>query len=788
MKQALRFCLWFALVFFGVAFAIIATLYFSMRASLPQLDGEIRAAGFIAPVTATRDVQGTVTISAKEPRDAMRALGFIHAQERFFEMDLARRSAAGELSALLGEATIKLDKDKRQHRLRARMAAQWQQFSKADREWISVYTQGVNAGLNALAVRPWQYLVLRSAPQPWQEIDSLLVIAEMYAMLQSRGIEERFNEALLRREIGDTLFDWFRPAGGHWDAALDGSVVTPPPLPPPSVLNVRKGIATTQNAANSHQDPARADDVATGSNNWAVGGALSSHGGAIVADDMHLALGVPNIWFRAQFHIGEGVAATRIVGATLPGGPSMVVGSNGNIAWGFTNGYGQWFDWVAIKPGTPLAASIKTIRETIVVKGADAIEIDVRETSIGPILRSIDETDYALAWTLYRDGAVNARATALMFATTLEDAITIAQMSGIPHQNILIGDKAGNVAWTIMGRIPAYPLGVQPARGRFTAAEGVPTAWLAPEKYPLIKNPSDARLWTANNRQLGGDGGSTIGDGGFDIGARALQIRDRLREQKQFDEKKLYAIQLDSESRFLKRWADLSLTIAATKPNDKTDAIAKQLKAWNGRADADQTGHRIVRAFRLQVLDQLWASWLGAARGGRPPSTQAVKQEVPEGRFEYAAWAAIEARAEHLLPPRFTSWEDFLAAQLVNVYDDLTKTEKNLVDATWGKRNTSNFRHPFSRAMPFLSGWLDMPRTPQDGDNHMPRVASPTFGASQRMVVSPGHEEQGIFVMPGGQSGHPLSPFYGAGHQDWLTGKPGSLLAGETKHTLRFVP
>ena len=305
MKQALRFCLWFVAIVFGVAFAIIATLYFSMRASLPQLDGEIRDAGFIAPVTATRDVQGTVTIFAKEPRDAMRALGFIHAQERFFEMDLARRSAAGELSALLGEATIKLDKDKRQHRLRARMAAQWQQFSKADREWISVYTQGVNAGLNALAVRPWQYLVLRSAPQPWQEIDSMLVIAEMYAMLQSRGIEERFNEALLRREIGDTLFDWFRPAGGHWDAALDGSVVTPPPLPPPSVLNVRKGIAATQNAADSHQDPARADDVATGSNNWAVGGALSSHGGAIVADDMHLALGVPNIWFRAQFHIGK---------------------------------------------------------------------------------------------------------------------------------------------------------------------------------------------------------------------------------------------------------------------------------------------------------------------------------------------------------------------------------------------------------------------------------------------------------------------------------------------------
>ena len=790
MKKLLRGSFWFVIAVFALALAILIAGYFAMRASLASLDGDIAAAGFKSPVTVSRDSLGTVSISAHDALDAMRALGYIHAQERFFEMDLARRSASGELSALLGDATIKIDKDKRPHRLRARMTAQWQLLSVEDRAWLTVYTEGVNAGLSALAARPWQYLFLRATPEPWREVDSMLVISEMYFMLQARGFEERFSEAMLRRQIGDRLFDWLKPSGGEWDAALDGSVATLPSVPTSAELNARSDEPTTQNAA-GEIEPLSVAESAAGSNNWAVGGALSAHGGAIVADDMHLGLGVPNIWFRAQLSIGEGTVKRRIVGATLPGLPGMVVGSNGNVAWGFTNGYGQWFDWVAMPKGSQLANAVTTSHETILVKGAAPVELDVRETTFGPILRTVDQVDYALAWTLYREGAVNARATALMFANNIDEAIRIAQTSGIPHQNILIGDKSGNVAWTIMGRIPAYPADALKTRGAIAAADGLPTAWLAPEKYPFIKNPPDARLWTANNRQLGSEtadaGGNIIGDGGFDLGARAMQIRDRLREQGNFDEKKLYAIQLDNQSHFLKRWSELARATAKVKPNDKTNAIELALKSWNGRADVDQTGHRIARAFRQQVLDQLWKSWLAAAQRGRPVQASGGKQDGPDGRFEYAAWAALQTRVDHLLPQPFASWDDFLAAQLANVYDDLTRQNATLAEATWGQRNVTNIRHPFSRAMPFLSQWLDMPKTSLAGDNHMPRVAAPAFGASQRMVVSPGREDQGIFVMPGGQSGHPLSPFYGAGHGDWLAGNPGSLLAGEATHTLRFI-
>ena len=141
-----------------------------------------------------------------------------------------------------------------------------------------------------------------------------------------------------------------------------------------------------------------------GSNNWAVGGSRTAHGGAILADDMHLGLGVPGIWFRAQMTIGSGDKIRRVAGVTLPGVPSMVVGSNGDVAWGFTNSYGQWFDWVAVPKAktssTPVESPIASRRESIEVKSGDSVEIEVREAAFGPVLREDAANEYALAWSL----------------------------------------------------------------------------------------------------------------------------------------------------------------------------------------------------------------------------------------------------------------------------------------------------------------------------------------------------------------------------------------------------
>jgi penicillin G amidase len=545
-----------------------------------------------------------------------------------------------------------------------------------------------------------------------------------------------------------------------------------------------------------------ADDTAReylpGSNNWAVGGSATRDGVAILADDMHLGIGVPSIWLRAEITLGAqgkgaGTRTRRLAGVTLPGAPNMVVGSNGDIAWGFTNSYGQWFEVVAHpKSGD---ARIETTEEEIRVKGADSVRIAVREAPWGPVLASDKLHDYSLWWALYRDGAINLESLKLHHAQDVDQAIGIAQRAGIPHQNFMVADKDGNIAWTIMGRIPSRNGAARStSRGKVVDANQLPEGWLAPEKYPLVKNPPNARLWTANSRQTGGEMAATIGDGGFDLGARARQIRDRLLEKNKLDEKDLYGIQLDAEARFMKRWVDLARAVADAQGDDKSKALATELAKWNGRADVDQTAYRIARAFRVLAMDRLWEAWVAAGRRGAPAgATEIVSAERKltiddDGRFEYPAWQAIESKPAHLLPQPYKSWDQFFSAQLIEVHDELVKQAGSLDKATWGQRNTTRFRHPFSRVMPFLGRWLDMPATPQAGDNHMPRVAAPTFGASQRLVVAPGKEERAIFTMPGGQSGHPLSPFFGAGHAEWLHGEPAPLLAGPALHTLRLEP
>lgn len=784
-----------------IAVAAIA-LYFVLRASVPLLDGERPLANLQKPVSITRDTNGMVSITADTNRDAIRALGYVHGQERFFEMDLARRSAAGELSALLGSATIPMDKQKRPHRLRARAAAEFASAQPQERAWYTAYTEGVNAGVAALGARPWQYLVLRAEPEPWREEDSLLVVAEMYTMLQAGGFESRFSDIRLRKLLGDRLFEWMRPQGGPWDATLDGITPTMAVMPTADDIDLRKTVAAKpQVSASSQYYPALPADGAEptesylGSNNWAVSGLRTADGRAILADDMHLGFSTPGIWFRAQMTFNQNGKPLRAVGMTLPGVPQITAGSNGHIAWGFTNNYGQFFDWVVLPKhrasALAPATTIRTTNETILVKGAEPVTLEVKQTDIGPVLKSDAQNDYVLSWVLYRPGAMVNRVPGFMFATDLETAIGFAHNTPMPHQNILIADNIGNIAWTVAGRIPARPKWLV-SRGTPTPVDQLPNGWLDPGRYPLIKNPADGLLWTANSRQLGGAGSEIIGDGGFDLGARAMQIRDRLRETPKHTERTLYAIQLDRESRFLKRWAALAVARgAAPSTPPPIAALVTKLKAWNGAADIDEVGHRVARAFRERVQSELWRAWLASKNANTTTIDAPEKSDAAlshDARFEYAAWQAIEAEAPHLLPQGYLSWPHFLDAQLVWVHDDLIKQHATLETATWGKRNMSRIKHPFSRAMPFLSAYLDMPSRPLAGDNHMPRVAAPGFGASQRLVVSPGKEEDGILTVAGGQSGHPLSPFYGAGHQQWLDGAPQPLLAGQIKHKLTLAP
>ena len=810
-----RLIVWTLLAVLVLAALLVAGALWQVHRSVPTLDGEARLPGLHSAVTIARDERGTAVVKGKDRLDVARGLGFVHAQERFFEMDLTRRSAAGELAALFGPIALERDKARRAHRLRAMLTTRLRSMDADEQDLLGAYADGVNAGLAQLEARPWQYLLLRAEPQPWRPVDSLLVIGEMFWMLQGNSVTEGLELAQWRECVGDDVFDWLEPRGGRWDAALDGSVLTPGAMPGPDRLDLRKAMpAAPASAAASvvaRADlPAFLDDGAApdrheplvGSNNWAVGGARSVSGDAMLANDMHLGLGVPSIWFRAQFEIG-GEPSIRAEGVTLPGVPAIVAGSNGRVAWGFTNSYGQWFDWIKV-PAQPDPAQLTHLTETIAVKGGADVKLDVTQLGGLPVVENSGGQAYALAWVADNGAAYGLGLDRMLRATDVAQALDVAAHSGIPQQNLVAADSHGAIGWTIAGALLSPRPPAATGFGRFFPASdlaGLPRPALhesAAASMLRVDDPVGGQLWTANARTYEWPSGQPaamrsareglfevgIGDGGYDLGARARQIRDRLKATPQFDEKTLGAIQFDDEALFLRSWAGRIAAVAAS-PSSRPE-ITKLLGDWNGRADADQAGYRLVSEVRKRVLEALWTAWSQPLiKAGQCPA----RHYDWHARFEYAAADALDKQPAHLLPRGFASWEAFLLAQVDATVADMTRNgTRPLAQATWGEINRSHVGHVLSRALPVLARVLDMHSVPQSGDRNMPRVAAPSFGQSERLVVAPGHEERATLTMPGGQSGHPMSPYYGAGHDDWVAGRSTPLLAGAPQHLLTLSP
>jgi penicillin G amidase len=426
-------------------------------------------------------------------------------------------------------------------------------------------------------------------------------------------------------------------------------------------------------------------------------------------------------------------------------------------------------------------------QEILHVRGAAYETLDVHETEWGPILATDhDGTSLALVWAAHQPGSVDLNLLDLEQAEAVDDALLIAQNAGIPAQNFIVGDHSGNIAWTIAGRIPLRTGHYDPSQPSDWSRGNMGwIGWLEPKNHPLIGNPPGKRLWNGNSRAIDGTALEYLGDGGYELGARAKQIRDSLHATEHFTPADLYSIQLDDRALFLSRWQQLlgrTLTMAPSSPW-RTEMQAALLD-WNGHAAIDSVAYRIVRTFRHEVMDSILKSYVAEVRRHYPDF---LLPRLPQ--IEHAIWFLIERQPPHLLPPGYTDWNHLLATCAQRIVEYLQTQPGGIAARTWGEQNTAAIQHPVSRVLPaFIAKRLDMPRDPLPGDSYMPRIQSPNFGASQRFVVAPGNEERGYFSMPGGQSGHPLSPYYGSGHADWVAGKATPFLPGPPEHTLSLFP
>jgi penicillin amidase len=764
--------------------------WFTLRGSLPQLDGEIVADGLDGSAAIERDEFGIPVITAGSRLDLAFATGFAHGQDRFFQMDLIRRRSAGEMSELFGEIAVDYDRRNRFHRFRDRAAEVLAQAPRSDRAILDRYAAGVNAGLASLRARPFEYLLLGVQPEPWLAEDSVLVVYSMFIELNDERARGDVRRGYAYRALPGEVYNWLYPQGTSWDAPITGESCSEPDPPPPDVFSLRQytGVAP----------PAReiGKKFLAGSNNWVVGGALTPDGRALMSNDMHLGHDVPNLWYQARLVV-NGEEARDVTGVTLPGTPFVTAGSNGSIAWGYTNSYGDWSDAVLIRegarPGTYRTQDgdreFRVYRETIDVKDSQPVAYEIRETIWGPVDDSIGYPDgeIAVSWTAHHPIAVNLRLLELETARGVNDALGIAATMGIPPQNFVVGDAGGNIGWTIAGQIPVKSEFDAMVPADWSSRAGW-LGWLHHDDYPRVENPASERIWTANARVVDAEALETIGDGGYDLGARAAQIRDSLLASATFVPADMLTIQYDDRAIFLSRWRDLILDVledSAIATDPRLAEYRSLVYEWVPRAVPESVGYRLVRAFRLEVQAKVFHALMAPVRTANGNDIKPLLSN----QFEAVLWPLLRDRPSHLLPGRYDSWDDLLLDAIGDNLDWFAETYPGpLAERNWGELNTASIRHPLSRSLPVVSGWLDMPADPLNGDVDLPKAQSPAFGASQRFSVSPGDEENGLMQMPAGQSGHPLSPFYRKGHQDWVHGRPSPFLPGAAQHTLTLVP
>jgi penicillin amidase len=777
-----------------------------LRASLAILDGQQRLSGLSGAVTVTRDALGIPAIRGTSREDVARASGFLHAQDRYFQMDLSRRRAAGELSALVGGRALAVDREIRIHRFRAQARRAVSLLSPRDRRILDAYVAGVNAGLAALAGPPFEYRVLRHAPQPWRAEDSLLVVLSMFIVLQDTDGSYEAALATMYDVLPSAVADFVAPRGTEWDSPVVGGPLPAPPVPDAATYDLRQrrtgkprvpARPRPEIAAVWDGAPAR-DAAALGSNNWVVAGALTDTGRPLLANDMHLTVRVPNTWYRAMADWEDGGASHRVVGVMLPGLPAFVVGSNTHVAWGFTNTYADWSDIVLLEvdPANPRRyrtpdgwRDFDRYDETFEIAGQAAQRDVVNWTIWGPVLGPDHRgRPRAYRWAAHSAERLAVAIVPLESATTVAEASEIANGLGAPGQNMVLADSAGSIAWTVYGAIPRRT-GFD-GRVPQSWADGARgwSGWLAPSEYPRIVNPESGRIWTANARVVDGEMLARLGDGSYEVGSRARTIRDRLAARGRFSARDMLAIQLDTSGGFLRRWRGLllrTLTPDATRDDPQRAELREAVAAtWTGQASPESAAYRFTRVFRENVSQRVMMFLLSECF----EADAAFDYTVLRNR-EGPIWRLLTERPLHLLDPHYPAWEALLLDAVDAMLEDLAQIGGGpLADHHWSQFNVTTYRHPLSASLPFLGRLLDMPIEALPGDLFTVRMHWGSIASSERLVVSPGDEASAIMQMPTGQSGHPLSPFYANSHPAWVRGDATPLLPGTPAHTLRLVP
>jgi penicillin amidase len=785
----------------GIALACLLLLvvalagagFWWLRTGLPAESGTIALDGLSAPVRVYRDAHAIPTIFAQTDGDAYFALGYLHAQDRLWQMETQRRVGAGRLSELVGPATLKLDKMMRTLGLYRLAEADFAALSPDTRAAFEHYAAGVNAWISGHdGALPPQFYLLHDRPEPWRPADTLVWSKLMALQLSGNYVDEIQRVQMIARLGPDrtrTLFPDLGTLTPTTLAALDQATpmlaglaqALPPPLGP-----------------------------RTASNEWVVGPSRTTTGAPILANDPHLGLSAPILWYLARIE----TPTLSVTGATVPGVPLTILGQNRQIAWGFTTTGADVQDLFleTVDPADPQRyltpdgnAAFETRTETIGVSGGDPVTLTIRSTRHGPVLSDLDPDMAklagtgkvaALAFTALAPGDTSAQALySLNRASDWQSFLAAMRFYRAPIQNVVFADHAGDIGFLTPGAIPIRKSGTGDLPGDGATGAQDWTGMIPFEALPQALNPPSGAISNANNALVGPDYPYYIGKS-YDEPYRARRIAAMLNEDGPITLERNLAMQADTLT--LEAHDLLPLMTAIQPADDRMAAALNRLRGWDQRMDRTRPEPLLymewLRRFAHAVFDPPLGPLAEDYFGLHPSVLKTILTRDPSWCGPAGAAPATDCQA-------------LLRSTLADTLAALTQRYGTDIAAwRWGDAHVAPLADQVLSRVPVVAGLISLatptnggPYTLNRGNTTIGDPETPfadTHGAGYRAVYDLGDRSRSHFMIATGQSGNPLSPHWGDLVANWrdgqyltLSGDEGDLsAAGASLTTLQPRP
>ena len=722
-----------------------------LRASLPQTDGNLVVPGLEKPVRVARDAHGIPAIVATSRHDLYMALGFVHAQDRLFQMDMQRRFGAGRLSEAVGAAAVGTDRLMRTLGVYRHAAASLDAASPEFRTVLEAYSAGINAFLHSGKTLPVEFTMLGYQPDNWTPADSLVI-----GKLQALQLSGNYRQELLRARLAQVL-----------SSTQIGDLFPEYPKDPPVTL---RNLASLTHALPldallaalpNDGSPQRA------SNNWVVDSAHSVTGKPLLANDPHLDFGAPLVWYLARLEAPD----IDMAGATMPGAPVVVLGHNSRIAWGFTTTNADVEDVFveqvdAVDPGryaTPQGTAAFDVREErVMVKGRAPEMLTVREPRHRPVISDIvrdmpaapANSALALQATFLNDDDQSVEAVwRLGLAQNWAGWLDALRLFTAPAQNMVFADSDGNIGFIVPGRIPIRKAGDGQMPTSGASGDHDWSGFIPFDNLPRAFNPPAGHIATANNKIVPDDYPYLI-TMDWDAPYRIERIEAGLAETPKQSIASSMLLQADIVSLSAKEL--LPLMLNAEPRSARAVAAINLLRQWDNRMDADRPEPLIFASWLRALNKRLFQPRLGTIYGRYWTASARVTQSVLRNR---PAWCGGQGCPE------------LIKDAIEDALDDLTARYGGTMERwRWGDAHRATLDHPLFSHIPALRAVFD--RHPPAGGaadtvnagsfdaNNDESPFADLHGPGLRAVYDLSDLNNSTFQIALGQSGHVLSPHY----------------------------